>query len=256
MHWLVFFSFERKGEKAMMNCEENSCENFQSAICLHCMRALCLLHIENHQRSLLAEMDQFQNEANQISGALVDASKKIAEEQQVEEKKWNEWYQRQMGYIEREYQTRINSIHNRQKTLEQLQVELQQRFQTEIQQPLEQISMQKSVNPRLLDLIRSAIQTLKHDTKSLTWKSNAMKDANPIHHNEKSSDGDNASSSTIPKRTRTRRRKIQEWKPKNLLFSLFRDVGPQSAKKIKEFVQVNNQTFFPTSRKICATFRR
>jgi hypothetical protein len=45
--------------------------------------------------------------------------------------------------------------------------------------------------------------------------------------------------STLPKVKRPKEKKITKWKPRNLLFSLFRDVGPKSADKINEFIQVN-----------------
>ncbi len=45
--------------------------------------------------------------------------------------------------------------------------------------------------------------------------------------------------STLPKVKRPKEKKITKWKPRNLLFPLFRDVGRMSADRIKEFVQVH-----------------
>jgi hypothetical protein len=45
--------------------------------------------------------------------------------------------------------------------------------------------------------------------------------------------------STLPKVKRPKEKKIKTWKPRNLLFPLFRDVSRTSSDKINEFIQVN-----------------
>ncbi len=49
----------------------------------------------------------------------------------------------------------------------------------------------------------------------------------------------NIEGSTLPKTKCPKEKKLKTWKPRNLLFPLFRDVARTSAVKIKEFIQVN-----------------
>jgi len=196
----------------MSKCEENFCEYFQSAICLHCMHRLCIYHIEDHQKILLNQVNELKNQVNQVNIILMNASKMIVEERKAEEKKCIDWRKQKIDEIEREYIQMTNSIKNRQKTLEQLELELNQRLKMEIQQPLEHMSIQKSTNPHSIDAIQLAIQTIRKDSTSLIW---------------------NSQPSTLPKQ-----KKIKPWKPRNVLWPLFRDVGRNSADRIHEFVQV------------------
>jgi hypothetical protein len=154
-----------------MNCEENLCENFQSAICLHCMGRLCIYHIENHQTILLNEIDEVKNQVNQMNIILTNASNMIVQERKADEKKWEDWRKEKIDQIEREFNQMIDSIKTRQKTLEQLEVELNQRVKVEIEQPLESMITQKSINPHSLQIIQSTIETVKRDTAFLTWNS-------------------------------------------------------------------------------------
>ncbi len=154
-----------------MNCEETSCENYQIAICLHCMRRLCVNHIETHQNNLLNEIDEIKNQVDQINNILTNASNMIEQECKTEEKKWKDWRKEKIAEIEREYNQMMNSIKTRQKTFEQLQIDLNQRVKLEIEQPLELMITQKCINPQVLQTIQSAIETVKRDSTSLIWNS-------------------------------------------------------------------------------------
>ncbi len=154
-----------------MNCEENLCENFQSAICLHCMRRLCIYHIKNHQTILLNEIDEVKNQVNQINIILSNASNMIGQKRKADEKKCEDWRKEKIDQIERKFNQMIDSIKTQQKTLEQLEVELNQRVKVQIEQPLELMITQKSINPHSLQIIQSAIETVKRDTAFLTWNS-------------------------------------------------------------------------------------
>ncbi len=155
----------------MTNCEENFCENFQSAICLHCMHRLCIYYIEDHQNILFNEIDELKNQVNQINIILSNASNMIVEECKIEENKCKDWREEKIDQIEREYDQMINSIKTRQKTLEQLELDLNRRVKVEIEQPLELMTTQKSVNSHSLHNIQSAIETVKRDSAFLTWNS-------------------------------------------------------------------------------------
>jgi hypothetical protein len=45
--------------------------------------------------------------------------------------------------------------------------------------------------------------------------------------------------STLPKSERAKQEKVKVWKPRNLLFTFFRNVGRDSTAKINDFIQVN-----------------
>ena len=47
-------------------CEEEICDNLQSAICLHCQLFLCIPHIVDHGSILLKEGDVISEEINQL----------------------------------------------------------------------------------------------------------------------------------------------------------------------------------------------
>jgi len=155
----------------MINCEESSCENFQVAICLHCMCRLCIYHIEDHQKVLLNKIDELKNQVNQVNIILMNASNVMVEERKADAKKCFDWRKQKIVEIERKYNEMRNSIENRQKTLENLELELNQRLKIEIQQPLEDMCIQKSINVHLLDSIQLAIETIKKDSEFLIWNS-------------------------------------------------------------------------------------
>ncbi len=48
-----------------------------------------------------------------------------------------------------------------------------------------------------------------------------------------------STSSTLPKMKHSKQEKVKVWKPRNLLFTFFRNVGRDSTDKINDFVQVN-----------------
>jgi hypothetical protein len=74
-----------------------------------------------------------------------------------------------MDEIERGYNNRMQAITNRQKQLQQLELELNQRLKLEVQQPLDDMSLEKSINPQLLDTIQLAIETVRRDSELLKW---------------------------------------------------------------------------------------
>jgi translation elongation factor EF-G len=155
----------------MNNCEENSCENFQSAICLHCMHRLCIYHIEDHQQILSNKIDKITNEVNQVNTVLMKRSNAIVEERQADVNKCINWRQQKIDEIEREYNNMLQTIIDRQKRVEQLQLNLNQRLKLEVQQPLHQMSSQNSINPHLLDAIQLTIETIRKDSEVLIWNS-------------------------------------------------------------------------------------
>jgi siderophore synthetase component len=155
----------------MFECEENSCKNVQSAICLDCMHRLCIYHIEDHQKVQLSKVDELKNQFNQVSIDLTKISNTMVKERKVDEKKLSAWRKQKIAEIEREYSKMRNSIKNRQKILEQMQLELNQRLKVEVQQPLEHMCTQKSTNPQLLDAIQLSIETLRRDSALLIWNS-------------------------------------------------------------------------------------
>ena len=154
----------------MATCEEESCSNFQSVICLHCMGRLCIDHMEIHQATLFNQMQQVKDEVNEVSTVIVNASNAITEERTKEEKKWKKWRSEKIADIEREYVERIGRIRNQQQMLAELELELNQRLKDQVQQPLEEMLSKKSVNRQLLDTIQTTLDMIKKDSDSLKWK--------------------------------------------------------------------------------------
>ncbi len=155
----------------MVQCEEDSCKNFQSGICLHCNRRLCVYHIVDHQKVLSNKVDELKNQINQINIDLVNASKTAVEKSKADVKKCVTWRTQKLREIDREYSKMINPIRNQQIKLEQMELKLKQRLKMEVQQPLELMSTQENVNPQLLDTLQLTIQTIKKDTQLIIWNS-------------------------------------------------------------------------------------
>ncbi|UJR16454.1 hypothetical protein I4U23_003356 [Adineta vaga] len=218
----------------MANCEEDSCSNFQSVICLHCMRRICIDHLDIHRQSLSNKIEEFKDEFNHIHTVLVNASITVAEERTNNENKWNNWRLEKIADIEREYNQMIDSIRNRQKLLEELELGLKQRLKDEIQQPLEEMLLRKSVNLPLLDTIQLTIQTIKKESESLSWNSEHMNTVGENKMNQQQALTEEKSNETITTPT-----KVKAWKPRNSLFSLFLDVSPSSVTNINEYIQTS-----------------
>ncbi|CAF1220215.1 unnamed protein product [Adineta steineri] len=214
----------------MSGCEENLCQQFALAVCLHCMHRLCIHHINDHQNIALNQLDQLKNEANQISTSLVNASNTIVEERKADEKKCAVWRIQKLAEIDDEYNKMINSIRTRQKILEQQELNFNQRLKIDVQQPLEQMYTQKSISPQLLDAIQLAIENIRKDSDVLIWNSPELNNIQNLHTNSK--DETKSTSTKYPKKE-----KIKAWKPRMLYFTFFRNVGPDSVGKINDFVR-------------------
>ncbi|CAF1297306.1 unnamed protein product [Adineta steineri] len=214
----------------MSGCEENLCQQFALAVCLHCMHRLCIHHINDHQNIALNQLDQLKTEANQITTSLVNASNTIVEERKADEKKCVAWRMQKLAEINDEYNKMMNSIRIRQKVLEQQELNFNQRLKKDVQEPLEQMYTQKSISPQLLDAIQLTIENIRKDSDVLIWNSPELNNIQNLHINSKD---ETKSTST----TRSKKEKIKAWKPRELFFTFFRDVGPGSVKKINDFVR-------------------
>ncbi|CAF1480083.1 unnamed protein product [Adineta ricciae] len=223
----------------MATCEEESCSNFQSVICLHCMGRLCIDHMEVHQTTLFNKIQQVKDEVNEMSTVLVNASNAITEERTKEEKKWKKWRSEKVADIEREYVERIGRIRNRQQVLVELELELNQRLKDQVQQPLEEMLSKKSVNRQLLDTIQTTLDMIKKDSDSLKWKDDQVKTRNKTKVSEQAKNEPKSSenSATTTTNTTPTTVKFKVWKPRNYLFTLFRDTGKDSHIRINQYIQ-------------------
>ena len=152
----------------MKRCEEEVCSNFQSVICLHCMQRLCMDHLEVHQMMLSDSIKQVNDDVMDLHMALTDASNAIVEQRTKEEQKLEIWRSERLASIEREYNHNMKLIKSRQLVLEEVNCKLNQRLKVEVQQPLEEMFSKQNVNPELLGVIQSTIDTIKINSKSFT----------------------------------------------------------------------------------------
>ncbi|CAF0987690.1 unnamed protein product [Adineta ricciae] len=207
----------------MATCEEESCSNFQSVICLHCMGRLCIDHMGVHQTTLFNKIQQVKDEVNEVSTVLVNASNAITEERTKEEKKWKKWRSEKIADIE------------------QLELELNQRLKDQVQQPLEEMLSKKSVNRQLLDTIQTTLDKIKKDSDSLKWKDDQVKTGNEIKVNKQAKNeqqsSENSATTTTTTNTTPTTVKVKAWKPRNYFFTLFRDIGKESHTRINQYIQ-------------------
>ncbi|CAF0987872.1 unnamed protein product [Adineta ricciae] len=172
---------------------------------------------------------QVKNDVMDLHMALTDASKAIVEERTKQEQKCEIWRSKRLATIEREYGHNMRLIKSRQLVLEEVEGELNQRLKVEVQQPLEEMSSKPNVNPELLGVIQSTLDTIKTNSKSFTWKKDHTNTDESATKKPKKVKLDAAAIGSAEK--------VRKWKPSHKSISLFRDIGPMSEAKINEHFQ-------------------
>jgi hypothetical protein len=151
----------------MTNCEEPTCVQAQSAICLHCLRRLCSIHILVHNRLLLKQGDDLSEQINELTEQINISLQQIHSDREEAIHKLSIWRQNQIDQMENTYTEKLQIIDCRKDRLIQLEDELIQRLTKEAKEPLEQMQRQQTTNIQSLQSIRQVIANVTRDTAQL-----------------------------------------------------------------------------------------
>jgi hypothetical protein len=153
---------------ASYTCEESSiCGNFQSAICFHCNRRLCLVHINEHNKIV--------NNVKKLSHELELTSQKINEDSINRNliyddilSSLNQWRTKENEKIQHIYENHLQSIQSEKERISKAQEKLFDQLESIRQQPLDGLFNHVYV--------RQTIKKVQEDSVQLKWdySSNSM----------------------------------------------------------------------------------
>ncbi|UJR08581.1 hypothetical protein I4U23_012840 [Adineta vaga] len=151
-------------------CEESStCKSFQSAICLHCNRRLCVLHITEHSQLNLDNHQQITKEAEEIVQHINNEYEKTREIYQNILTTVNDWRAKQLEKIGQIYEHHLQCIESRQETVNLIHQELTDLLDREVRQPLQTMQTQHSANSGGLEQVQETIKRVQEKSKELKW---------------------------------------------------------------------------------------
>ena len=156
---------------ASYTCEESSiCGNFQSAICFHCNRRLCLVHIHEHTKIV--------NNVRKLSYELEQTSQKITEDSINRNliyddilSSLDQWRTKEIEKIELMYQNHLQSIQSEKERINKAQEELFDQLEC-IRQPLEY--QQDHV------YVRQTIKKVREESVQLKWNYSFLNSSNSM----------------------------------------------------------------------------
>ncbi|CAF0840877.1 unnamed protein product [Adineta steineri] len=155
----------------MAKCEEHSCINVQSAICLHCDRRLCALHVVNHGAILLEEANELSDQLNEVAEHLSVYLQQIQTKHNDAIQDIDIWRQRILNKIQNICVEKKQAIKVKQNSFIELENKLSQRLTKDVREPLERMQVQKSANYQVLQVMRQALNDIKEESKQLQWTS-------------------------------------------------------------------------------------
>jgi len=154
-------------------CEEtsSSCTNFQSAICLHCNRRLCVSHIIEHDQNVFRDdVKKLSNSVEVIIQQIKDKSEKSRIAYDNSLPSFNEWQEQQLEKIQQIYQHELQLIEFQEKTLENFHRYLLEQLERGARLPLERMQRQESFNADILHHIRQIIDKIRKECINSKWK--------------------------------------------------------------------------------------
>jgi len=154
-------------------CEEtsSSCRNFQSAICLHCNRRLCVSHIIEHdQNAFRDDVKKLSNSVEVIIQQIKDTSEKSRIAYDNSLPSFNEWQEQQLEKIQQIYEHEFQLIEFQEKNLDSFHRYLLEQLERGARLPLERMQIQESFNADILHHIRQIIDKLRKECINSKWK--------------------------------------------------------------------------------------
>jgi hypothetical protein len=154
-------------------CEATTlCLNFQSAICLHCNRRLCLAHITEHNQTVLnSSVQNLSDEVEVTSKEINNQYEKSREMYHNILTSSNEWRLKQIERISQIYENHLQSVESQQEALNITHQQLTEVLDRDARQPLKYIQTQQNANPAILNRIQQTIEKVQKHSEQLKWNS-------------------------------------------------------------------------------------
>ncbi len=154
-------------------CEEtsSSCTNFQSAICLHCNRRLCVSHIIEHdQNAFRDDVKKLSNLVEVIIQQIKDKSEKIRIAYDNSLPSLDEWRTQELKKIEQIYEHELQLIEFQENNLDSFHRYLLEQLERGARLPLERMQRQESFNADILHHTRQIIDKIRKECINSKWK--------------------------------------------------------------------------------------
>jgi ATP-dependent Clp protease ATP-binding subunit ClpA len=151
-------------------CEETfPCANFQSAICLHCNRRLCLAHITEHNEGHRSSIQNLSNEVEITYQQINNEYEKSRETYNHVLTSLNQWRTQQTEKIQQLYDYYLQSIESQQEALNMIQQDLAELLDRDARQPLKHIHKQQSDGIEIMRNIQQTIEKAQKRCIQLKW---------------------------------------------------------------------------------------
>jgi ATP-dependent Clp protease ATP-binding subunit ClpA len=163
-------------------CEDtSSCMNFQSAVCLHCNRRLCILHTTEHNQLIPSSIQHLFNEIEATVQQINNEYEKSRDSYNNVLTSLNQWRTYQTESIQQIYENHLQTVESQQETLNNLQRELIALINHDARQPLERLRNQQNANKETLDHIRRTIDKAQKHSAQLRWNFSTSPSMNVEH---------------------------------------------------------------------------
>jgi hypothetical protein len=163
-------------------CEEiPSCGSFQSAICLHCNRRLCLAHITEHNEGIPSSI---QNLLNEVEGTFQQINNEYEKSRETYNNvltSLNQWRTQQTEKIQQLYDYHLQSIESQQESLNIIQHDLTNLLDRDARQPLKSIHKQQNANLGIINHIQETIEKAQKHCVQLRWNHSISPQVNIIY---------------------------------------------------------------------------
>ncbi|CAF1120748.1 unnamed protein product [Adineta ricciae] len=210
-------------------CEEMpKCTNFQSAICLHCNRRLCLLHITEHNQFVLNQYQQLTNEIEEVSQYINNEYEKTRGVYQTILSDVNNWRAKQLEKIGEIYESHLQYVESRQEALNNTHQQLSELLDREARQPLKTTTGQGTITPGLWSHVQEIIKRVQNDSTQLKW--NSLMSA-PLNREYLPMD-------SSPKQVSSSSDKVRQQKPSSYTLGSLRQVNLRRFRPFKRLVSM------------------
>ncbi|CAF1489455.1 unnamed protein product [Adineta steineri] len=149
-------------------CEESClCLNFQSAICLHCNRRLCLQHLTEHNKIVSGNIE---NLSNKFKIVCQDLKQDIENNRIIYNNtltSLTQWRTEQLAKIEQIYEKQLQSIKLQQENLQNSYKDLLNKLENDAQQPFRLLDSQPSGIISILNIVENKIKDFKKDRQDM-----------------------------------------------------------------------------------------
>ncbi|CAF3835505.1 unnamed protein product [Adineta steineri] len=151
-------------------CEEGAvCNNYQSAICLHCNRRLCILHIAQHNQVNSDNIRNLSHEIVLVTEHINNEYEKTRDIYQTVLVDLAEWRAKQVENITQAYNNYLQHVESQQEALNTLHYELIKKLDDDARKPLEVIQAQQTTGATVLTHIEQTIQIIRDQAAQIHW---------------------------------------------------------------------------------------